>query len=128
MGNDIPHNQQEKNNHKEHKQNNNKIKNEKNNQIDIPKDKKEKIDQKMVINTLMANIQQNSEIDETEELDLAHLDEYVDSIFPSEFPKENIELIRKEIYKIKNLKLVYKIIFIIFLNLIKLIIKVASIS
>lgn len=105
MGNDAPSNQNKKNNPNEHKQNNNKIKKENNNQIDIPKEKKEKIDQQMVINKLMANIQQNSEYDETEELDLAHLDEYVDSIFPSEFPKENIELIRKEIYKIKNLKI-----------------------
>lgn len=105
MGNDESPNQKEKNNPKEPKQNNNKIKEEKNNQRDIPKEKKEIIEQKSIINTLMANIQQNSECDETEELDLDHLDEYVDSIFPSDFPKENVELVRKEIYKIKDLKI-----------------------
>ena len=68
-------------------------------------EKKEIINQEKIINTLMTNIQQNSECDVTEELDLDHLDEYIDSIFPNDFPKESVELIRKEIYKIKDLEI-----------------------
>lgn len=96
---------QKKENPKETEQNNNKIKKDKNNQLAIPKEKKEKIDTNSVVNTVMTNIQQNSEYDVTEELDLDHLNEYVDSIFPSDVPKENVELIRAQIFEIKKAKI-----------------------
>lgn len=60
------------------------------------------IDQKNILNTIMTNISQNLEYDEIEQLDLNYLDEYIDSIFPNDFPTEYIDLIRSQIYEIKN--------------------------
>lgn len=105
MGNEPSPNQNEKNNSQKTIENNNNISSELNNQLDIKKDKKEKVDPKSILNTLMTNIQHNSEYDETEELDLNYLDEYVDSIFPKNFPKDYVELIRSEICEIKNVKI-----------------------
>lgn len=106
MGNVCFPNKNEKNNsQKTSEDNNNNIKREINNQLDIPKEKNEKIEPKNIINTIMTNIQHNSEYDETEELDLNYLDEYVESIFPKNFPKDYVELIRSQIYEIKNAKI-----------------------
>jgi hypothetical protein len=99
-------NQRCNNNPKDPKQNyNTNLKKNKNNQLLIKKEKNNSIDPKSVINTIMTNIQQNSECDETEELDLDYLDDYIDTIFPCDFPKEHADLIRSQIYEIKNAKI-----------------------
>lgn len=105
MGIDCFSNKKEKNNSQKTTENNNNIKSEIINQLNIPKEKNENLDPKSIINNIMTNIQNNSECDETEELDLNYLDEYVDSIFPKNFPKDYVELIRSQIYEIKNAKI-----------------------
>lgn len=77
-------------------------KNENDNKLDLVKEKKES---KNLINTIITNIQLNKEIDETRELELEHLDEYIDSIFPENVPKDYIDKIRKDIYEIKNFQI-----------------------
>ena len=96
-------NKKEKNITKE-VQKNNHINNDKNNQLCIPQPQKQKenIDQKKLLKNIITNISQNSEYDETEELDLNYLDEYIDSIFPNDFPKEYIDSISSQIYEIKK--------------------------
>lgn len=105
MGNFCPLNKNEKNNCQKTTEDNNNIKREINSQLDFPKEKNEKIEPKSIINTIMTNIQHNSEYDETKELDLNYLDEYVESIFPKNFPKDYVKLIRSQIYEIKNAKI-----------------------
>ena len=104
MGNESPDVQNETNVPKKSKKNDN-IKNGKNNQLVKQKEEKEDIDPKDVINTIMTNIKHNTEYDIIEELELDYLDEYIDSIFPDDFPKENIDLIRRQMHEIVNYKI-----------------------
>jgi len=73
---------------------------ENNNKLDIVKEKK---DSKSLINNIITNIRLNQEYDETKGLKIEYLDEFIDTIFPENVPKDYIEIIRNQINEIKNL-------------------------
>ena len=54
---------------------------------------------------IIANIQQNMEEDETKGLSIDYLDDFINSIFPENFPSNLIEDIKSKIYEIKNIEL-----------------------
>lgn len=58
-----------------------------------------------VIYEIIANIEHNTEYDETKELYLDYLEVYINSIFPENFPINYIEDIKSKINEIKYLKI-----------------------
>ena len=77
-------------------------KNENNNKIDVVKEKK---DTKSLVNYIITNIHLNQEHDETKGLGIEDLDEYIDSIFPENVPKEYVNTVRNQINEIKNVEM-----------------------
>ena len=77
-------------------------KNENNNKIDVVKEKK---DTKSLVNYIITNIHLNQEHDETIGLGIEDLDEYIESIFPENVPKEYVNTVRNQINEIKNVEI-----------------------
>ena len=68
----------------------------------VKRNQKAQKNDKNTIYTIITNIQQNNEYDETYGLDMGHTEDFLDSLFPKNIQNKYIKNIKSQFYDMKN--------------------------